>query len=569
MSENTDNVLRSDIALGEVTRNIGTVILANAKKFPQAQAMAERRDGQYRYWTWGELADDVMRVAAYYQSKKLSSGAKIGFVAVNSYWRMVTELACMASGYISVPVFTGYPVETLTELLKFTEVELLVTDSGRLIEKLPKSELKNILMIGSRDLQFAHLNSEQKQILEQVFADVHPQSVSMIMFTSGTSGLPKGVQLTHFNILSQQKSLQLLWKAETGMRFLCYLPWHHSFGGLFERFFVICSGGCLAIDDSFGKNIDQLMKNYAEIKPHVYFSVPKIYQELITRVLSSKEVENTFFHPDLKFIFTAAAPLPLSISDVFKAKKIPVAEGWGLTETSPCCTLTKLSLERKPGVVGLPLPGIEIKLDESGEILVRGPNVMTGYYKMPDATKDVLENNGWFHTGDLGEVTSEGIRILSRKDRMFKLSNGEKVFPAEIEERIKARCKFIKYAYVFGKAQNRISMLVFPNFELFGVKKDSCFDESGCQYPCSNSTLNDCLGTCVAEINSSVQAGFERVGKVVIVPHELSIDKRELTPSFKLVPRVIEDHYRNYMTETLPPDAHTFQVGHIGQTGQA
>ena len=116
---------------------------------------------------------------------------------------------------------------------------------------------------------------------------------------------------------------------------LCYLPWHHSFGGLFERFFAVAFGGCLALDDGCGKDVDRLLENFAEIRPHLFFSVPKIYQEIAARVQAKPEVERAFFHSELKFVFTAAAPLPMSASEVFRDHGIPVVEGWGLTETSP------------------------------------------------------------------------------------------------------------------------------------------------------------------------------------------------------------------------------------------
>jgi len=280
----------------------------------------------------------------------------------------------------------------------------------------------------------------------------------MIMFTSGTSSSPKGVQLTHGNLMSQQKALEILWQPESGMRFLCYLPWHHSFGGLFERLFALHSGGCLAIDDSGGKDAGRLLQNFSEIKPNVYFSVPKVYQEIVTRILAEPELGDSFFHDGLKFVFTAAAPLPLSISEIFKHKGVPVVEGWGLTETSPCCTLTGFSLERTPGVVGFPIPGVELKLGDENEILVKGPNVMRGYFRRPEASAGVF-SDGWFRTGDVGTIGDEGVRIISRLDRMFKLGNGEKVFPARIEDRIAGRCKFIKYAYVFGSGQKNPSLL--------------------------------------------------------------------------------------------------------------
>jgi len=383
--------------------------------------------------------------------------------------------------------------------------------------------------------------------ISDLFGEIHPDDLALIMYTSGTTNFPKGVMLTHRNILSQQSALKTLWAPEPGMRFLCYLPLHHSFGGLFERFFALHSGGCLAVDDSWGKDTDALFRNFEEIKPHIYFSVPKVYQEIIARVLTQKHAEEIFFHNELKFLFTAAAPLPFSTSDVLKKRKVVVVEGWGLTETAPCCTLTELSLERKPGVVGFPIPGVEIKLDDEGEILVRGPNVMRVYFKLPKVTAEVLDKDGWFKTGDLGEFTSIGLKILSRKDRVFKLSNGGKVFPTAIEESVRAKCKIIKHIYVFGSGLDHPCALIFPNFELFGLRKVGPLDEPGCVCPLSLSDLKKCLNDCLQTINSGMKVKSERIAAAVIVNRELSIENNELTPSFKLVPRRIEEEFGSFI----------------------
>jgi len=306
----------------------------------------------------------------------------------------------MSSGLVSVPLFTGYTDGFISDLLKFSEVKYLILDQPSRVANLPTDNL-DVLLLDTPNEKAVELPSKKNVTLfreimkidfapdidfvaiSDLFGEIHPDDLALIMYTSGTTNFPKGVMLTHRNILSQQSALKTLWAPEPGMRFLCYLPLHHSFGGLFERFFALHSGGCLAVDDSWGKDTDALFRNFEEIKPHIYFSVPKVYQEIIARVLTQKHAEEIFFHNELKFLFTAAAPLPFSTSDVLKKRKVVVVEGWGLTETAPCCTLTELSLERKPGVVGFPIPGVEIKLDDEGEILVRGPNVMRVYFKLP------------------------------------------------------------------------------------------------------------------------------------------------------------------------------------------
>ncbi len=580
-------VLRNAQALGAVVPNIGSLVLDNAARHAAAPAFAERLDGPYRLRSWTDFGEDVQRAAAQWLRLREQAGARwqgrIAFIAGNSYTRHVSELAVMASGMISVPVFAGYPADLLAELLRFSQLDLLVTDQPDKVLALPADALPRRLLLlaepatgealaayeqaGGQVLRFAEVVAAEPDAamrirVERELRSVEAERVCLIMFTSGTSGFPKGVQLSHRNLLSQQQALAQCWQPEPGLRMLCYLPWHHSFGGLFERFFALAFGGCLALDDGGGKDIDRLLANFAEIRPQVFFSVPKIYQEIAARVQAQPALEQAFFHPQLKFVFTAAAPLPLSASEVFRAHGVPVLEGWGLTETSPCCTLTPLSLERTPGVVGWPIPGVELALAEDGEILVRGANVMRGYFRDEAATRAAFTADGWFKTGDIGAFGPEGVRIISRKERMFKLSNGEKVFPAQIEERIHVRCQFVKYAYVFGSGQRTPHLLVFPNRQAFeGCAGGRRCGDDGCARPQDSEQLARCLSNCMLEINARQAAGFESIRRALVVGRELSIDDNELTPSFKLIPRRIEERYADCIEameqgcyERLPAD---------------
>ncbi len=579
-------VLRSAQALGAVVPNVGTLVLDNAARHAAAPAFAERVDGPYRLRSWTDFGEDVLRLAAWLLSLREAAGAnwqgRVAFIAGNSYVRHVSELATMASGLVSVPIFAGYPAELMGELLRFSAVDLLVTDQPDKVLGLDPGCLPPRLLLlaepvardcsaytggGGRverctEVLAAAPDAATRVGVERELRTVAADSVCLIMYTSGTSGFPKGVQLSHRNLLSQQQALAQCWQPESGLRMLCYLPWHHSFGGLFERFFAVAFGGCLALDDGCGKDVDRLLANFAEIRPHVFFSVPKIYQEIAARVQAQPALERAFFHPELKFVFTAAAPLPLSASEVFRAHGVPVVEGWGLTATSPCCSLTPLSLDRTPGVVGWPIPGVELALAEDGEILVRGPNVMRGYFRNEAATRAAFTADGWFKTGDIGEFGPEGVRIVSRKERMFKLSNGEKVFPAQIESRIHARCQFVKYAYVFGSGQRTPHLLVFPNRQAFeGCAGSGHCGDDGCARPQDCEQLASCLSNCMAEINARQATGFESIRRALVVDRELSIEDNELTPSFKLIPRCIEQRYADCIEameqgryERLPAD---------------
>lgn len=556
----TEKVLEATTPLGVVTKNIAAMLLESCDHDGSAPAVAQRgADGTFQPTDWRTFVQRIGAVAAFLEEQGIAPQQRVAVWCGNSAERLVTELGVMASGRASVPIFPGYLPDFVGQLLEFSKVSALVVDTVARLKSLPPAVLPPCIIVLQENQAEAvpRGTSWYPEVINEArarggrdrvatfAAQVAPAELAVIMFTSGTTNFPKGVMLSHANILSQQAALRQLWKPEPGMRFLSYLPWHHSFGGLFERFFALSTGGGITIDDSLGRNIELMLHNIKAVRPHAFFSVPKIYAELITRIISSPEAEKEFFHPDVRFIFTAAAPLPLNISDVFKRKGVPVIEGWGLTETSPCCTLTTMSLARQPGVVGLPIPGVSVKIAEDGEILVRGPNVMRGYFERPDETKAAFAD-GWFKTGDVGDLTPGGLKIVSRKDRIFKLGNGEKVFPTPIEDSISATCRYVKHAYIFGSGQDAPLALLFPNYELLQSSNVRA-EDAHCERPRELTQLKACLTTCIDCLNQGSTTKINRISRALVIDRELTVDRQELTPSFKLIPRSIESQFGKYM----------------------
>lgn len=564
----TQKVLESTTALGAVTRNIATMLLESGARGGAAPAVGQRAaDGSFQYLDWRTLNDRIGAVGVFLEDQGIARQERVAVWCGNSSERLVAELGVMASGRTSVPIFPGYPADFVSQLIAFGRVSALVVDTVARLESLPDAVLPKCIVVLSAEKQagthsFAEVIARPgaRERLEHFANEIDSPDLAVIMFTSGTTNFPKGVMLSHANILSQQTALKQLWKPAPGMRFLSYLPWHHSFGGLFERFFALSNAGCITIDDSLGRNIELMLKNIREVRPHVFFSVPKIYAELISRILSSPEHEHEFFHPDVRFIFTAAAPLPINISDVFQKKGVPVIEGWGLTETAPCCTLTSMSLARQPGVVGHSIPGVTVKVAEDGEIFVRGPNVMRGYFDRQDLTEAAFEG-GWFKTGDVGELTPGGLKIVSRKDRIFKLGNGEKIFPTPIEDSICATCRYVKHAYIFGSGQDAPLALVFPNYELLQSTTVRA-EDAHCERPRDLKHLKSCLTECMDCLNKGNTTKINRITRAMVIDRELTVERQELTPSFKLIPRSIESQFAQYMrlleageANALPDDA--------------
>jgi len=375
-----------------------------------------------------------------------------------------------------------------------------------------------------------------------------PDDICLNMFTSGTMGSQKCVRLTHRNILSQQAAIKVLLGINENDRFLSYLRWHHSFGGIFEIFSALYNGAMLTLESSNGLNPFEMMENWKEIKPTVFFSVPLIYHSLIDLVTDNKAMEEEFFHKELRLVFTAAAPLPKYISDEFERRNIPVLEGWGLTETSPCCTMTDRNFERIPGVVGFPIPGVKIGIMDDGEILVKGPNVMTGYYNNPEANKKIFTEDGWFCTGDIGEMTEQGLRLITRKDRIFKLTNAEKVIPTELENMITGKCHFISHVLVEGSGKDYAAALLFPDkLVLHESMNGNAAKVKDCVCPQSMGDLSSCLKKCLHNMNSDLKQKFAKIKVAMLVDDTLKVEDRTLTPSMKLAPNNVKEVYKAHI----------------------
>jgi long-subunit acyl-CoA synthetase (AMP-forming) len=384
------------------------------------------------------------------------------------------------------------------------------------------------------------------------------------MYTSGTTGPPKGVVLSHRNILSQQRALSLLWDIGPDDRFLAYLPWHHSFGGLFERFTALSTGATLCLDDSQGRDIARLLANWREIDPTVFFSVPKVFAALVTEARLDREIDQTVSGGGLRLAFTAAAPLPAAPAAYFAQKGIPVLEGWGLTETSPCVTLTPPGQERAPGVVGHPLPGVEVLVREDGEICVRGPNVMIGYYRDPERTAAAIDAYGWFRSGDLGELGPRGLRIICRSDGVFKLTNGEKVPSALVESALTAESRYIEQAVVVGAGREFVAALLFPNLRnltSWAAERDASVPDGAGMLALPE--VRALVAQEVGRANAGIAVPYQRVRAYALVPHELAIESGELTPSLKVVRTAVLERFGDLVTALYDPDEPVKTVGAV------
>lgn len=548
-------ILASDKEAVPSVRNIGLLMMRNAEQFKNQIALREIKNNEYIDITWHQLAENVLNISCNLRKLGLRPGDKMVVFSPNRREMLELELALMASGAISVPIFAYFQKETAAHLIRHSEAKYIAVAGELQLNRLEYDvKIRNIISFDqttagtfSNVIPFSDLVKQRDDDSFIFDYTIESDKVCLNMYTSGTMGIPKCVQLTHRNILSQQAALSLEWDINEHDRFLSYLPWHHSFGGIFERFSALYNGAMLCLDPGGGKDIRKLFDAWEQIQPTVFFSVPKVYQALYDQTRADKKSEALFFHGGLKFIFTAAASLPQKLSDEFERREIVVREGWGLTETSPCCTLTDPKRKREKGVVGFPIAGVNIRLADDSEIQVKGPNVMKGYYHNDEANKAAFTEDGWFCTGDLGEIQEGGLKLVSRKDRVFKLVNGEKVVPSEVEMVIQGKCHYVSFAIVTGNGHDHPVALIFPNRSMFGHPDFQLSPDEGCFCPRSVEELGKCLRGCLGQANCGIAEKFSRIKSAMIIDDELSIEKQTLTPSLKIAPNKILEAYRSHV----------------------
>ncbi|MEE9190481.1 MAG: AMP-binding protein [Candidatus Neomarinimicrobiota bacterium] len=570
------NTLRADLSLPEYHKNLANVLNENAKLYGDYPVYQEVHNEVFVPLLWKQFKVDVIKIQHALRNKGCKPGDRVAILSPNRKEMLEVELAVMAMGAVTVPIFAGYAPKRAEALVQFCDPHFVVVADQDQYDKLSSPEsyetiihfesLSKVQNNNNNLVSFSDLLSSPENSSTISGTNVASDEICLMMYTSGTMGKPKCVQLTHGNILSQQSAMRTLWQLSHNDRFLSYLPWHHSFGGIFEKYAAITNGAVFSLEHGFGKNIRLLLENWKKIHPTVFFSVPRVYQEIVTLIRQDREIEKLIFQSGLRFIFTAAAPLPKNISDIFEDRNIPVIEGWGLTETSPCCTVTDPFVPRESGVVGKPIPGVAIKIADDGEILVHGPNVMRGYFKNSEATKKTLSEDGWFATGDVGEITETGLRLISRKDRIFKLSNAKKVAPSKIENLILKDCTYLAQAYVAGRDRDYPVALLFPNKNMFSQVVDESHRKKDCECPKNINELVNCLEKCLRISNNSMDLKYYRLKSAMLIDHSLSIEKEELTPSMKLAPNVIENAYEaniDYLYgdhETLPEKVYVLKL---------
>jgi long-subunit acyl-CoA synthetase (AMP-forming) len=552
------------VPLGDYEPSFGQLLQDRAARWGDRVYLRARQGNRETSLTWKEFARLTSQIARHLLELGIRRGDRIGMISENRIEMYLTELATMSIGAVTVPIFAGYPPPQVAYILSRARPRFVVVSGTHQLEKIERDRHPAIEKFYCMDfdaacerwgaVDFAGLTApggvSTDRWRKQVEA-VEPDDLCVIMHTSGTTGAPKGVLLCHRHLISQQKAMSLMWDLDENDVLMNYLPWHHSFGGLFERFMTLYNGCELCLDDSRGKDIDRLIENWKAFNPTVFFSVPRVHDLLVTRCREQPDVSRIVFGGRLRFVFTAGAALPAHVEAAYREHGVTVLEGWGLTETGPCVTATTKDSRWQSGYVGLPLPGCTVRIDSEQEILVKGPNVMEGYLDDEEATAHVLSEDGWFHTGDLGEFTENGLRIFGRKDGTFKLTTGEKVHPQRIETALVNESRYISQAVALGSGKDYVGLLIYP--DLGNLRSWAAEHGIDPDHLLTDPAIRELYSSEIERVNPQIEIKYERVKRAVLADREPSLENGELTASGKLVRKRVTDNFRSAIEPLFAP----------------
>ena len=572
-----------------------------------------KRGGEWRSLSSEELLLRVRRVALGLHALGLRRGDHAGILSESSPEWVVADVGCQFAGIINVPVYPTLAPQQVCYMMEDSGSLLLFVQDLAAYERLREplaacaslstvvlmtgesAGLPGVFTLSELEARGAQVEAERPGLAEELAAAVAPEDLTTIIYTSGTTGEPKGVMLTHSNVVSNLlgTSERLAFAPDDVV--LSVLPLAH----IFERgaMYMYLHHGAKVF---FSESLERIGDNMREVRPTLVVAVPRLFEKiygrvkdkaaeggrvktallmwavgvakrwahavvwgrpvsgllkmqhaLATRLVFSKWREATGGR--IRLFCSGGAALPEELGLIFYGAGLPIVQGYGLTETSPVICVNGAD-DNRIGTVGRPIRHAEVRIAADGEIEARGPNVMRGYYNKPDATREVFTEDGWFKTGDVGALDAEGyLRITDRKKELFKTSGGKYVAPQPIEQRIK-QSRFVNQVVLIGHGRKFPAALIVPDWEMLR----SYAQQKGldCKTPaefCRHPRVVDLLQRQVDSVTSDL-ARFERVKRVALIEREMTIEGGELTPTLKVKRRVIDEKYKD-LIDRLYADA--------------
>ncbi len=571
-------------------------LLQNIKKHPSKPDMlAAKENGVWRTYSSEEYIDIVNTLSYALIDIGVAVGDKIGLISNNRpEWNFV-DYACLQTGSINTPLYPTISDSDLTHVIADANIKYFFVNDEVAYKKVKacgiNSNIKEIFSFTKiegvrclKDLLIIGKEKPRENELESTKAIIKNTNLATLIYTSGTTGKPKGVMLSHKNFISNIIAARCLCPFKREWRALSFLPLNHVYERMLAYLYIT-----EGISVYYAESIDTIASNLKEVKPQVFVTVPRLLEKIYERILSTgsqlsgikknlfywalnlglryeqhgangwwyefqlkianKIVFNKWrdaFGGNIVGIVSGGSALQPRLAKIFHAAKIKVLEGYGLTETSPVIAVNNFDDDKiKIGTVGPIINNVELKFAEDGEICVKGPNVMLGYYNLPELTAETIDSDGWLHTGDIG-IMEDGkfLKITDRKKEMFKTSGGKYITPQITENKLK-ESRFIEQVMVIGENEKFPAAFIVPKFSFIKVwcEKHNIIISTNEEMASSELVKNRIM----REVENTNQdlAPYERIKKIELLPHEWTIEKGEMTPKLSLKRKVILNAYKN------------------------
>ncbi|QQS42976.1 MAG: long-chain fatty acid--CoA ligase [Acidobacteriota bacterium] len=581
------------------------------RRYGKPDALNYKNNGNWQHISGEDAIGRIRRIALGFSELGFGKDDKVAIISENRPEWSLSDLGVLSIGGVIVPIYTTQAVEQVRYILEDSGSKALIVSGKKLWEHVEKAvqsveHLEKIVFFDEDEMpehdnraislaDLEELGSKREEIDEKEFERIldalEPDQLATIIYTSGTTGEPKGVMLTHGNFASNVLSISYGLPIISSDRSLSVLPLSH----IFERtvFYVLsCNGVAVHYCSAF----EQLAGHLQEVKPTIMTAVPRLFEQVYHKIVKKgraaggvktklfnwslkvgqdywEAVDNhKFISPalrakhalasrlvfskwregvggELRFFVSGGAPLSKKLSYAFWAADIPILQGYGMTEA--CIVCANRPEDNKVGSIGVPFKDIEMMVAEKdGEILIRGENVMRGYFNKPEETSKALDAEGWYHTGDVGYQDDDGhFYITDRIKDLFKLSNGKYVAPQQVESLLK-QSPLVAQAIVVGDSRKQVGALIVPDWEaLRQTIKDEGIDASGSREElCENRHVVKRVQNDAIRFTKEA-SDYERVKRVYLLPNEFSIDKGEMTPTLKIKRSVINEKYSEAIDE--------------------
>jgi long-chain acyl-CoA synthetase len=569
-------------------------------------ALSRKINGKYQGITHDELHREVLAFAGFLKSIGIEKGDRVALLSENRPQWVVADMATMMIGAVNVPLYPSLPPNQIAYIIQNSECKAVITSTMLQLNKIRKIRaevptVKAVISINELDTPDESVTEfEVAKKLGEKFNHEHPNAIANVelsehdlatlVYTSGTTGNPKGVMLTHRNLCENVKSCDesmcKVLPIDERDATLSFLPLCHTYERTAGYYLIFGCGATI----NYAESIETITMNLAEVRPTIVVTVPRLFERiksgLFKSVDSSSPAKRKLFYwalnvgyahakakrqgrfapilaaqyaladslvlskvkerfgGRLRYFISGGAALPKETGELFEALGIIILEGFGLTETSPVTHVNRAH-KVKYGTVGPPIHNVEHKIAPDGEILLRGPNVMKGYWRDEQATKEVIDEDGWFHTGDIGEIDEDNyLKITDRKKHIIVNSGGKNIAPLPIEN-LMAASPLVEQVVVIGEKRPFLSAIIVPNFDTL----KTFADQNGIKYEnnldlMQKEEIKKLYDDLLRKISRDL-ASHEKVRRFLLVAEQFSIDKGEMTPTLKIKRKVVEQKFKD------------------------